>query len=124
MKRFIFLIFFCLCLNGCSSPTRVYYWAKDNTGAERFAQDHTHCLQKADFWPWTWKNILPMTPDTLKLRLNLKNGGIWANFSPYVGAMPVFVNTAAPSKTVIYWRYASCMKKLGYKERRPYGGPL
>lgn len=53
----------------------------------------------------------PMGADTLDLRLNLKDGGIWANFSPYPGAMPVFVNTANPSKTVIYWRYSSCMKK-------------
>ena len=110
MKRFIYLFVFCLFLNGClSSPTRVYYWAKENTGADRFVQDH---------------NMDPMGANTLDLRLDLQNGGIWANFSPYPGAMPVFVNTAVPSKTVIYWRYSSCMKNAGYKERRPYGGPM
>ncbi|MBR1778860.1 MAG: hypothetical protein IJ752_09825 [Alphaproteobacteria bacterium] len=124
MKRFFYLVLFCLCLNSCSSPTRIYYWAKENTGAERFAQDHNHCLQKADYWPWTFHIPLALSAETLDLRLNLKNGGIWANFSPYPGAMPIFVNTATPSKTVIYWRYASCMKKAGYRERRPYGGPL
>ena len=124
MKRFIFLILFCLCLTGCSTSTRVYYWAKENTGTERFVQDHNRCLQKADYWPWTFTSIIPGTAETLDLKLNLKNGGIWANFSPYPGAMPIFVNTAHPSRTVIYWRYASCMKKAGYRERRPYGGPL
>ena len=124
MKRLFFLFFFCLCLNGCSTPTRIYYWAKENTGAERFVRDHNACLQKADIWPWQFFYPVPTEPDLLNLRLNLKDGGIWANFSPSVGAMPVFVNTASPSRTVIYWRYASCMKKLGYKERRPYGGPL
>ena len=120
----MYLILFCLCLNGCSSRTRVYYWAKDNTGAERFAQDHTNCLRKADFWPWTFVNPMPDAADTLDLRLDLQNGGIWANYSPYPGAMPVFVNTATPSKTVIYRWYANCMKKAGYRERRPFGGPL
>ena len=124
MKRFICLLFLCACLSGCSSTTRVYYWAKDNTGAERFVKDHNYCLQKADLWPWTFQNMMPDVADTLDLRLNLKDGGIWANYSPYPGAMPVFVNTAAPSKTVIYWWYARCMKNAGYKERRPYGGPL
>lgn len=124
MKRFICLFFLCLCLNGCTSPTRVYYWAKENTGSERFVQDHNYCLRKADFWPWTFHLPLTTSAETLDLRLNLKNGGIWANFSPYPGAMPIFVNTATPSKTVIYWRYAMCMKSAGYRERRPYGGPL
>ena len=123
MKRFIFLVLFCLCLNGCS-PTRIYFWAKENTGAERFVRDHNGCLQKADFWPWAFFNPNPVEPDLLNLRLNLKNGGIWANFSPYPGAMPIFVNTATPSKTVIYWWYSRCMKKLGYRERLPYGKPL
>ena len=86
MKRLIFLFFFCLCLNGCTTPTRVYYWARDNTGTERFVQDHNRCLQKADFWPWAFYNPNPEVADTLDLRLNLKNGGIWANYSPYPGA--------------------------------------
>lgn len=125
MKRFLCLIVFCLLLNGClSSPTRVYYWAKENTGAERFVQDHNRCLREADFWPWRMANLDPISPELLNLRLNLKDGGIWGNFSPYPGAMPVFVNTAYPSKTVIYWRYALCMKNAGYRERRPYGGPM
>ena len=125
MKRFVCLFVFCLFLNGCFFFLfRVYYWAKDNTGAERFVQDHNRCLRQADIWPWDFINFDPMAAETLDLRLNLKNGGIWANFSPYPGAMPVYVNTATPSKTVIYWRYAYCMRKAGYKERRPYGGPL
>ena len=124
MKRFITLLLFCFCLNGCSSPTRVYYWAKENTGSERFVQDHNYCLKKADFWPWKIHIPLTTSAETVDLRLNLKDGGIWANFSPYPGAMPVFVNTATPSKTVVYWRYSMCMKNAGYKERRPFGGPL
>ena len=24
----------------CSTPTRVYYWERDDTGADRFIQDH------------------------------------------------------------------------------------
>lgn len=124
MKKILFLCLLCLFLNGCSSATRVYYWAKDNTGTTRFVQDHNRCLQKADYWPWTFYNFTPEVADTLDLKLNLRDGGIWANFSPYPGAMPIFVNTATPSKTVIYWRYASCMKKAGYRERRPYGEAL
>lgn len=124
MKRICRLFALILLLTACSSPTRVYYWAKDNTGADRFVSDHNKCLRQADFWPWRHIGFDPMGPETLDLRLNLKDGGIWANYSPYPGAMPVFVNTATPSKTVIYWRYARCMRKAGYRERRPYGGPL
>ena len=122
MKQFICLLLFSLCLTGCSTPSRFYYWAKENTGAERFIRDHNLCLRKADFWPWTFENLMPDAADMLDLKLDLKNGGIWANFSPYPGAMPIYVNTAAPSKTVIYWWYARCMRNAGYKERRPYTG--
>lgn len=126
MKLLKMLSVFCLVflLASCSNTTRIYYWAKDNTGSDRFAQDHLKCLEKADFFPWTLFNPLPLVSDVRNLTLNLKDGGIWGNFSPYPGAIPVFINTNSPSSTVIYWRYAMCMRGLGYKERRPYGGPL
>lgn len=126
MKRlkYLFVLCFLFSLSACGSPTRIYYWEKNNTGSERFVQDHNKCLEKADYWPFRLKNPMPNTPETLDLRLNLKDGGIWANFSPHPGAMPIFVNTAHPSKTLIYWRYSWCMKSAGYKERRPFGGPL
>lgn len=124
LKRLtVFSILFLV--SACGTPTRIYYWEKQSTGAERFIQDHNKCLRKADYWPYAfWKTYFPNSPDTLDLRLRLKDGGIWGNFSPYEGAQPVFVNATEPSSTVIYFRYASCMRKAGYRERRPYTGPM
>lgn len=110
--------------SACSSPTRIYYWERPNTGGEHFVRDHNRCLQKADWFPFETFNIFSLSPETRNLTLNLKDGGIWGNFSPYRGAMPIFVNNANPSSTLIYSWYASCMKKAGYMERRPFGGPL
>ncbi len=124
LKRFFLLFVFCAFFSGCSSPTRVYYWQKANTGTERFVNDHNACLEHADYYPFKWVNPYPMTPDLLNLKLDLKNGGIWGNYSPYPGAMPVFVNNVAPSKTLIYWMYSWCMKRAGYKERQPFGDRL
>lgn len=126
MKRLKYLLLLCFLfpLSACGSPTRIYYWEKSNTGTDRFVNDHNACLEKADYWPFTLKNPIPNTPEMLNLHLDLRNGGIWANFSPHPGAMPIFVNTPAPSKTVIYWRYAMCMRNAGYRERRPFGGPM
>lgn len=107
----------------CGTTARIYYWEKPQTGAERFVMDHNNCLEKADLWPWTWAS-LANSPETLDLHLRLSDGGIWANFSPYTGAQPVFVNSSNPTTTVVYSWYYSCMKKKGYKERRPYTGPM
>lgn len=110
--------------SACSSPTRIYYWERPNTGGEHFVRDHNRCLQKADWFPFETFNVFSLSPETRNLTLNLKEGGIWGNFAPYKGAMPIFVNNAHPSKTLIYFLYSSCMKKAGYTERRPFGGPL
>lgn len=124
MSRFKLFLVLCLTLTAtaCSTTTRVYYWERPNTGADHFVRDHKKCLQTADWWPFSFYNPLPNMPEDRDLVLNLKNGGIWANFSPYRGAMPIFVNNANPSKTLIYWRYSRCMKNAGYSERRPYTG--
>ncbi len=109
----------------CGTPTRVYYWERQDTGANRFIQDHKRCIRKADIWPYSFpKSLWPGAPEMLDLRLRLKDGGIWGNFSPYTGAQPVFVNSREPSSSVIYFWYSSCMKSAGYKERRPYTGPM
>ena len=108
----------------CSTPTRVYYWQQPNVGGEQFVRDHNKCLQKADFWPFSWFNPIPNIPEDRDLRLDLENGGIWGNYIPYPGAMPLYVNTAQPTWSRVYWWYARCMRKAGYTERRPYGPPL
>ncbi len=110
-KLFLIFAFFTLCAS-CGTKTRIYYWEKAGTGANRFI-----------LWPWTWAQ-LANSPETLDLHLRLSDGGIWANFSPYTGAQPVFVNSASPTTTVIYSWYADCMEEKGYKERRPYTGPM
>ena len=121
-KLFLIFAFFTLCAS-CGTKTRIYYWEKAGTGANRFIMYHNKCLEKADLWPWTWAQ-LANSPETLDLHLRLSDGGIWANFSPYTGAQPVFVNSASPTTTVIYSWYADCMEEKGYKERRPYTGPM
>lgn len=123
LSKVVLTLGLCLCAAACGTSTRIYYWEKPLTGTERFVQDHNRCLEKADLWPWTWAAI-GNSPETLDMRLRLREGGIWANFSPYPGAQPVFVNSTQPTTTVIYHWYSSCMTDKGYKERRPYTGPM
>ena len=119
-------LFSCFLLSGCYNTTRVYYWERPNTGATQFSEDHKACLYSADWFPWDFKfsRLWPFTPETLDLRLRLKNGGIWGNFVPYEGSQSIFVNTTVPSKTAIYAWYAMCMRNHGYKERQKYSGPV
>ena len=124
--RLLFIAFSFVFLSGCAWSTRVYYWKKPNTGATQFSEDHKACLYSADWFPWNFKlgRLWPFTPETQNLRLRLENGGIWGNFIPYEGAQSVFVNTAYPSKTVIYGWYYMCMRRAGYVERKKHTGPV
>ena len=127
-KWILFALLFSI--TGCGSSMRVYYWEREDigqygekrVGADQFVRDHNYCLRKSDYWPfeiWPFSKTSISNPETLDLRLNLKEG-IWANFSPYEGAMPVYVNDAHPSWSKFFWRYSLCMKSSGYKERIPY----
>ncbi|MCQ2914770.1 MAG: hypothetical protein MJ247_06210 [Alphaproteobacteria bacterium] len=118
ITKIILLSSFILSLSACSS-SHFYYWENPTVGGEQFVRDHNICLKRADFWPFTAYNPLSTSPEKLNLKLNLKDGGIWANFTPYKGSMAIFVNNKYPSKWQSNYWYSRCMKKAGYKERRP-----
>ncbi|MCQ2966658.1 MAG: hypothetical protein MJ250_08000 [Alphaproteobacteria bacterium] len=131
MKKWIVWALMTWVLTGCTMGMRVYYWevsdpgqyGEKRVGGTQFVRDHNACLRKSDYWPFEFwpfsKTSIFQSPETLDLKLNLKEG-IWANFSPYEGSMPIFVNDAHPSITKFFWRYSLCMKMSGYKERMPY----
>ena len=120
MKK-IFCLF--LLLSGCSlvdSGQKTFYWQRPNTGVGWFAKDHNECMREADWfplqwpgWPWDWGDQGP-----LNLRFDNNSGnGVWAQFIPYPGAQPVYVNYAYGDWSVDYDDYQDCMEKRHYTQR-------
>ena len=120
MKK-LFCLF--LLLSGCSlvdEGQKTFYWQRPNTGINWFAKDHNECMKEADWfplqwpgWPWDWGE-----PGPLNLRFDNESGkGVWAQFVPYPGAQPVYVNYAYGDWSVDYDDYQDCMESRHYTQR-------
>ncbi|MBO7483718.1 MAG: hypothetical protein J6T55_01170 [Alphaproteobacteria bacterium] len=98
---------------------KLFYWERPNTGVAWFAKDHRECMLEADKWPFEWPGW-PGRPEELKLRFdNNSENGIWAQFIPYPGAMPVHVNYVSGDWSVDYDDYQKCMERRHYTQRKP-----
>lgn len=125
MRKKLFTLTFLL-LSACGSGQHIYSWERPNTGGQWFARDHQECMYKADYWPWRWpgwpwewSNLWFGYPE-LKLRMDRDaSSGVWAKFTPYTGAMPVYVNSEMNDWSVSSGAYRRCMKKRGYTEKEP-----
>ena len=125
MKKLFLLGLFCL--GGCffvvqednREGQKLFYWERPNTGVAWFAKDHRECMLEADTWPFEWPGF-PWEPEELKLRFdNDSENGVWAQFIPYPGAMPVHVNYAHADWSVDYDDYQRCMERRHYTQRKP-----
>ncbi len=110
-------------LSACSGAgQKVYYWERPNTGSVWFARDHRQCLAESDYWPFEWPG-LPWgwgTPPELKLRFdNNSDSGIWAQFRPFPGAQPIYVNSVQNDWSMSYQDYEACMEARDYIQRKP-----
>ena len=116
-----FLIVSLLFLASCGGNGQtIFYWRKDGVGPQWFAKEHNECLAEADYWPWTWPAWPPGTEPVKELRFdNDSDNGIWANFVPYDGAQPVYVNSLVNDSTMSPSTYRRCMLNKGYIERQP-----
>ncbi len=121
MKKLLFL---CLALGGCvamEEGQKTFYWERPNTGVAWFAKDHNECMLEADMfpfewpgWPWDWGE-----PKPLNLRFdNNSANGVWAQFIPYPGAKPVYVNYVPGDWSVDYNHYQDCMENRHYTQRQ------
>lgn len=121
MKK-VLLSFLLLC--GCvSNPEgqKTFYWERPNTGVAWFAKDHKECMIEADQfpfewpgWPWEWG-----VPKKLNLRFdNDADNGVWAQFIPFPGAKPVYVNYISGDWSVDYDDYQRCMEDRHYSQRK------
>jgi len=107
-------------LNACDGGQAIFYWEKPDTGPTWFAKEHNECLAEADWWPWTMPAWPPGETKLPELRFdNDSDNGIWANFVPYPGAQPVYVNSRQDDSSMSISTYESCMESKGYKQRRP-----
>ncbi len=108
-------------LAGCGYKGQtIFYWEKADVGPTWFAKEHNECLAKADYWPWQAPAWPPGTARMPELRFdNDADNGIWANFVPYPGAQPVYVNSLVNDATMSASSYESCMEKKGYVQRQP-----
>lgn len=108
-------------LVGCGGGGQTtFYWEKKDVGGVWFARDHNQCLAEADYWPWSTP-AWPLGSEKLpELRFdNNSDNGIWANFVPYEGAQPVYVNSVAADWSMSPSSYENCMEKRGYVQRQP-----
>lgn len=108
-------------LAGCGYKGQsIFYWEKADVGPVWFAKEHNECLAEADWWPWQAPAWPPGSARLPELRFdNDADNGIWANFVPYVGAQPVYVNSLVNDATMSPSRYERCMEKKGYIQRQP-----
>ena len=120
---FVGMLFF---MTGChwmagGTGQKIFYWERPNTGVVWFAKDHRECLQEADLFPFEWPDFWGENKyRALNLRFdNNSPTGVWAQFVPYPGAKPVYVNSAQDDCAVSYDDYEACMKARHYYERRP-----
>ena len=108
-------------LAGCGGDGQtIFYWQKEGVGPTWFAKEHNECLAESDFWPWQMPAWPPGTDKLPELRFdNDADNGIWANFVPYAGAQPVFVNSLVNDGTMSPDVYEDCMEEKGYTQRQP-----
>ena len=120
MKKIWVLLLICT-LAGCGGKGQsIFYWYRENTGPAWFARDHRQCLDKADYWPWSLPAWPIGTEKPLDMRFdNDASNGIWANFQPYPGAQPVYVNSVAADWSMSVTSYRRCMENRGYIQREP-----
>ena len=120
MKKILCLF---LLLSGCvfvDEGQKTFYWQRPNTGINWFVKDHNECMKEADWfpfrwpgWPWDWGEQAP-----LNLRFDNDSGnGVWAQFIPYPGAQPVYVNYVSGDWSVDYGDYQDCMEDRHYTQR-------
>ncbi len=120
-KTFSLLGLVACLLTGCyGGGQSIFYWQKEGVGPTWFAKDHNECLAGADWWPWSMPAWPPGTNKLPELRFdNNADNGIWANYVPYPGAQPVYVNSLANDATMSPSSYRRCMEKKGYVQRQP-----
>lgn len=120
-KTLALLTFLGISLTGCGGGGQsIFFWQKEGVGPTWFAKEHSECLAQADWWPWSMPAWPPMTEKLPELRFdNNASNGIWANFIPYPGAQPVYVNSLANDSTMSASSYRRCMEKKGYVQRQP-----
>ena len=107
-------------LSACDDGQAIFYWEKPDTGPTWFAKEHNDCLEEADWWPWSLPSWPPGHTKLPELRFdNDSDNGIWANFVPYPGAQPVYVNAKQDDSSMSISAYESCMERKGYKQRKP-----
>ena len=120
MKKTLCLMFL---LSGCAvfeEGQKTFYWQRPNTGVAWFAKDHNECMNEADWFPFGWPEWPWTAGGNHKLNLRFDNessSGIWAQFIPYPGAQPVYVNYASDDWSVDYDDYQQCMEARNYSQR-------
>lgn len=120
MKKALCLLFL---LSGCAmieEGQKTFYWQRPNTGVAWFAKDHNECMHESDWFPFEWPKWpwSEESPRKLNLRFdNESSSGIWAQFVPYPGAQPVYVNYASDDWSVDYDDYQRCMEARNYTQR-------
>jgi hypothetical protein len=118
MKKALCLLFL---LSGCAvveEGQKIFYWQRPNTGVAWFSKDHNECMKEADWFPFEWPGFPWGTSKKLNLRFdNESANGVWAQFVPYPGAQPVYVNYASDDWSVDYDDYQQCMEARNYSQR-------
>ena len=98
-----------------SKERKIFYWERPNTGVGQFAKDHRDCMLKADILPF---ELPSRTKEPKTLRFD-DDSGVWGNFIPYPGALPVNVKYEHSDRFVNYDNYQQCMEQRHYTQRLP-----
>lgn len=98
----------------------IYHWERENTGAQKFARDHSECMRLAEDF-----KIIPDVRSWFfseEVKMNIRadwyaEKGIWASYIPYPGAMPLMVNSLRNDYDSSPRKYRLCMEDRGYWHR-------
>jgi len=130
MKKNALSLLAAILLSSCSSifvsdGQVVYHWERPHTGVEKFSRDHTHCMREAEAFKVLprLKTLFYSTFYSEEKKLEVRSDwdserGIWASYIPYPGAQPIITNSLRDDYDSNPRKYSSCMKSLGYTQRK------
>lgn len=98
----------------------IYHWERENTSVEKFARDHSECMNNAEAFRFVpnIKSWFYSEEARLDIRANWHSErGVWASYVAFPGTQPIIVNSLRMNEAINPRKYRLCMEDRGYWHR-------